>query len=162
MLPKRHKRRQLETLVRPQLEYMYAAIVWDPATKAGINKVQVVQRHAARFCQNDYCRISIFTTMIQNLGWEDLQYSRNQCKTAMMYRIVNNLIDIPPEKYLIHSGTSTREHETRFLVPYCSVNAYMSSFFPSKIRLWNSLPVSAVTAPSLDALKSCVGAGTVL
>ena len=80
--------------------------------------------------------------MVQNLGWEDLQYSRKQCKTAMMYRIVNNLIDIPTEEYLIHFGTSTRVHETRFLVPNCFVDAYKSSFFPSTIRLWNSLPVS--------------------
>ena len=123
------------TLVRPQLEY--AATVWDSPTQTGINKVEAVQRRAARFCQNDYCR--------------------EQCKTVMMYRIINNLVDIPAEKYLIHSGTSTRGHETRFLVPYCSVNAYKSSFFPSAIRLWNSLPASAVTTLSHDAFKSCIG-----
>ena len=31
------------------------------------------------------------------------------------------------------------------------VCAYKSSFFPSTIRLWKSLPVSTVTVPSLDA-----------
>ena len=66
------------------------------------------------------------------------------------------------EHYLTHSGTATRGHGIRFLVPYCSVNAYKNSFFPSTVRLWNSLPVSAVTAPTLDAFKSCVGAGPVL
>ena len=120
------------------------------------------QRRAARFCHNDYRRTSSVTSMIQNLGWEELQHRREQCKTIMMYRIVNDLIDIPAENYLTHSGTSTRGHGTRFLVPYCSVNAYKSSFFPSTIRLWNSLPVSAVTAPSLDAFKGCVGAGPAL
>ena len=143
------------TLVRPQLEY--AATVWDSATQTGINKVEAVQRRAARFCQNDYCRTSSDTSMIQNLGWEELQYRREQCKTVMMYRIINNLVDIPAEKYLVYSGTSTRGHETRFLVPYCSVNAYKSSFFPSAIRLWNSLPASAVTTLSHDAFKSCIG-----
>ena len=158
--PKDIKEASYKTLVRPQLEY--AATVWDPATKTGINKVEAVQRRAARFCQNDYRRTSSVTSMIQNLGWEELQYRREQCKTVMMYRIINNLVDIPAEKYLTHSGTSTRGHETRFLVPYCSVNAYKSSFFPSTIRLWNSLPATAVTAPSLDAFKSCIGAGPVL
>ena len=76
---------------------------------------------AARFCQNDYRRTSSVTSMIQNLGWEELQYRREQCKTVMMYRIINNLVDIPAEKYLIHSGTSTRGHETRFLVPYYGI-----------------------------------------
>ena len=158
--PKDIKEASNKTLVRPQLEY--AATVWDPATKTGINKVEAVQRRAARFCQNDYRRTSSVTSMIQNLGWEELQYRCEQCKTVMMYRITNNLVDIPAEKYLIHSGTSTTGHETRFLVPYCSVNAYKSSFFPSTIRLLNSLPATAVTAPSLDAFKSCIGAGPVL
>ena len=120
------------------------------------------QQCRARFCHNDYRRTSSVTSMIQNLGWEELQRRREQCKTIMVYRIVNDLIDIPAENYLTHSGTTTRCHGTRFLVPYCSLNAYKSSFFPSTIRLWNSLPVSAVTAPSLDAFKGCVGAGPAL
>ena len=149
---KKRKNASYKTLVRPQLEY--AATVWDQSTKTGINKVEAVQRRAARFCHNDYRRTSSVTFMIQNLGWEELQHRREQCKTNMMYRIVDDLIDIPAENYLTHSGG----HGTRFLVPYF-VNAYKSSFFPSTIRLWNSLPVSAVTAPSLDAFKGCVGAG---
>ena len=149
MMPNDIKKANYKSLVRPQLEY--ATTVWDPATKTGINKVQAAHRRTARFCQNDYRRTSSVTSMIQNLGWEDLQYSRKQCKTTMMYRIVNNLIDIPNEKKLIHSGTSSICYETRFLLSYCFVNAYKSSFFSSAIHLWNSLPVSAVTAPSLDA-----------
>ena len=155
--PKDIKEASYKTLVRPQLEY--AATVWDPSTKAGINKVKAVQRSAARFCHNDYRLTSSVTSMIQNLGCEELQHRRGQCKTIMMYRIVNDLIDIPAENYLTHSSTTTRGHGTGFLVHYCFVNAYKSSFFPSTIQLWNSLPVSAVTAPSLDAFKGCVGAG---
>ena len=124
-------------------------------------QVEAVKRRAARFCQNDYRRTSSVTSMIQNLELEELQYRREKCKIVMMYQIVNNLIDIPAEKYLIHSGTSIRGYKARFLVLYCSVSAYKSSFFPSTIRLWNSLPVSKVTAPSHDSFKSCVGAGPV-
>ncbi|MCG7868954.1 MAG: reverse transcriptase family protein, partial [Candidatus Thiodiazotropha taylori] len=155
--PKDIKATSYKSLVRPQVEY--AATVWDPPTKTSINKVEAVQRRAARFCQSDYRRTSSVTSMLQNLGWEDLSSRREQSKSIMMYRIVNHLVDIPAEKYLIHIGTSTRGHEIRFLVPYCHVVAFKSSFFPSTIRLWNSLPVSVVTAPSLDAFKSCVGAG---
>ena len=155
--PKDIKALSYKSLVRPQVEY--AATVWDPPTKTSISKVEAVQRRAARFCHGDYRRTSRVTPMLQNLGWEDLKTRREQSKTIMMYRIVNNLIDIPAERYLTHTGTSTRGHESRFLVPYCSVVAYKSSFFPSTIRLWNALPVSMVTAPTLEAFKSCVGAG---
>ena len=116
----------------------------------------------SRDAQQDSARMTSVTSMIQNLGLEDLQHRREQCKTIMMYQIVNDLFDIPAENYLTHSGASTGGHRTQFLVPYCSVNAYNSSFFPSTIRLWNSLPVSAVTAPSPDAFKGCVGAGPAL
>ena len=66
---------------------------------------------------------------------------REQCKTIIMYWIVNDLINIPAENYLTHSGTTTRGHGTRFLVPYCSVNAYKSSFFPSTVLLSLELSV---------------------
>ena len=155
--PKDIKALSYKSLVRPQVEY--AATVWDPPTKTSNSKVEAVQRRAARFCHGDYRRTSRVTPMLQNLGWEDLKTRREQSKTIMMYRIVNNLIDIPAEKYLTQTGTSTRGHESRFLVPYCSLVAYKSSFFPSTIRLWNALPVSMVTTPTLEAFKSCVGAG---
>ena len=117
--PKDIKEASYKTLVRPQVEY--AATVWDPSTKDGIKKVEAVQRRAARFCQNDYLRTSSVTSVIQDLGLENLQRRREQSKTVMMYRIVNNLVDIPAEHYLTHSGTANRGHGIRFLVPYCSV-----------------------------------------
>ena len=78
--PKDIKEASYKTLVRPQLEY--AATVWDPSTKTGINKVEAVQRRTARFCHNDYRRTSSLTSMIQNLGWEELQHRREQCKRS--------------------------------------------------------------------------------
>ena len=81
--PKDIKEASYKTLVRPQLEY--AATVCDPSTKTVINKVEAVQRRAARFCHNDYRRTSSVTSMIQNLEWEELQHRRKQCKTIMMY-----------------------------------------------------------------------------
>ena len=69
--PKDIKEASYNTLVRPQVEY--ASTVWDPSTKDGIKQVEAVPRRAARFCKNDYRRTSSVTSMIQNLGWEDLQ-----------------------------------------------------------------------------------------
>ena len=90
---------------------------------------------------------------MQDLGWEQLQTRRQQNKTVMMYRIVNNLVEIPANQYLTSTGVSTRGHQQRFLPYYCSVNAYQGSFFPSAIRLWNALPASTVSAQSIDDFK---------
>ena len=70
--PKDIKEASCKTHVRPRLHVEYAATVWGPATKTGINMVEAVQRSAARFCQNDHRRTSSVTSMIQNLGWNKL------------------------------------------------------------------------------------------
>ena len=50
--PKNIKTTAYTTLVRPLLEY--SSSVWDPHTQVLINKIEMVQRWAARFCHNDY------------------------------------------------------------------------------------------------------------
>ena len=140
-----------KSLVRPQLEC--AATTWDTYTKTNSAKVEAVQRRTARFCFHDKRQTSSVSSMMQDLGWEQLQTRRQQNKTVMMYRIVNNLVEIPANQYLTPTGVSTRGHQQRFLPYYCSVNAYQGPFFSSAIRLWNALPASTVSAQSIDDFK---------
>ena len=140
-----------KSLVRPQLEY--SATAWDPYTKTNSAKVEAVQRRVARFCFNDYRQTSSVSSMMQDLGWEQLQTRRQQNKTVMMYRIVNNLVEIPISQYLTPTGVSTRGHQRRFFPYYCAVTAYKGSFFPSAIRLLNALPASTVSAQSIYDFK---------
>ena len=42
----------------------------------------------------DYHTTSSVTTMLTNLDWNRLQERRTQAKAVMMFRIVNNLVDI--------------------------------------------------------------------
>ena len=118
-------------LVRPRL--LYAATCWDPYAKTNSAKVEPVQRRATRFCFKDYRRTSSVSSMIQYLGWELLKTSRQQNKTVMMYRIVNNPVEIPANQYLTPTGVSNRGHQQRFLPYYCSVNAFQGSFFCLKL-----------------------------
>ena len=48
-------------MVCPILEY--ASSVWDPHTTANIQKLESVQRCAARFCLNDHSHYSSMTNM---------------------------------------------------------------------------------------------------
>jgi hypothetical protein len=66
-----------------------------PAKKDSINKVEAVQRRAARFATGDYQCTSSVTAMLQQLQWQTLQSRRAYAQTVMMYRIVYNLVDIP-------------------------------------------------------------------
>jgi hypothetical protein len=61
--------------------------VWDPHTQANINKVESIQRRAARFVTNNYDPRASVTTLLQDLNWPTLQHRRQLAKLIMMYRI---------------------------------------------------------------------------
>jgi hypothetical protein len=67
----------------------------------------------------------------------------------MLYRIVNHLVAISPQPYLIPRGVAltTRGHDTRFLLPYSRIQSHQQSFSPSAIRLWNELPTAVEFSP---------------
>ena len=56
------------TYVKPVLEY--AAAVWAPHTRRSINKLEFVQRRAARFVMNNYCQSNSVSNMLSYLHWQ--------------------------------------------------------------------------------------------
>ena len=80
------------TFIRPQLEY--ASSVWAPHTQSNINKLESVQRRAARFVTGNYNTTSSVTTMLNHLNWDTPQQRRLRTKAIMMYRIINGLVAI--------------------------------------------------------------------
>ena len=106
---------------------------------------------AARMVYADYRLTSSVTIMLQQLQWSTLQERRAQAKGIMVYRIVNSLVDIPADQLI--PTISVRGHNMRFMVPFARTLVYQRSFFPDTIRLWNSLPQSAVSCPTLDSFK---------
>jgi hypothetical protein len=55
------------------------------------------------------------TSMMSQLGWEELRLRRARIKTILLFKIVNNLVDIPPEPFLIPTGAITRGQNISFL-----------------------------------------------
>ena len=101
----------------------------------------------------DYSTTSSVSEMIIDLGLETLLQRCTQAKLVMMYRITHSLIDIQAPQLLHPAAVNTRGHSMHFLVPYCRIDDYRCSFFPSGISLWNQLPESIVTAPTLETYK---------
>ena len=126
------KAQAYDTFVRPTLEY--ASTVWDPHTARNINAIEMVQRRAARFTTGNYHRTSSVSAMLNALSWDSLQMRRARAKTIMLFRIHYRLIDVPPEQYLIPTGSHTRGHNIKFLQPLARIQAYQHSFFPSAVR----------------------------
>ena len=97
--PSNIKKLGYRSLVRPIIEY--SSVVWDPHTCVAINRIEMVQRKAARFVCNDFSRHSSVTSMLHNLGGHSLERRRKEAKAVMMYRIANSLIAIPTSPYFL-------------------------------------------------------------
>ncbi|MEW8542121.1 MAG: reverse transcriptase domain-containing protein, partial [Candidatus Thiodiazotropha sp.] len=140
------------TLVRPTLEY--CASVWNPYTAQSKQQLEMVQRRAARYCTNRYHNTSSVTDMLQDLNWESLESRRTKMQLTMLYKIINDLVDIPPSAYLTPASTRTRAHHSKKLRQYSTrTDAFKFSFFPRTIPLWNSLPATVAEAPDLVHFK---------
>lgn len=150
--PRSIKATSYKTLVRPQVEY--ASTVWDHTNKTHINKIEAVQRRAARYIMGDYSRESSVTSMLNHLHLDTLQSRRITSRATMMYRIVNGYIDIPSSHLHPVNSCNTRGHTMRFLQPFCHLKCYQDSFFPAGVVIWNSLSPAIVTADSLEAFKA--------
>ena len=73
-----------DSLVRPQVEYESA--VRSPYTKENKDKIEMVQRRAARWVSDDYS--SSFTEMMSNLGWRSLENRGYDARLLMFNKIV--------------------------------------------------------------------------
>ena len=139
-------------LVRPQL--VYSSTVWDPHHKVHINKVEMVQRRAARWVLNRYHNTSSVSDMLNHLAWPTLDLRRRDTRLCLMYKIVNNLVAVCPAHYLVPVTRPTRHsHPHSFIQLQCKNEAYRSSFFPRTIVQWNLLPTEAVLSPGIEAFK---------
>ena len=73
----------------------------------------------------------------------------------MTYKIVTGLVGIPLNQYLVPVNViNKRQHPLAYHIPDSRCSYHLCSFFPSAVRLWNSLPRHSVTLNSLDAFKS--------
>ena len=141
-------------LVRPQLEY--ASCAWNPHTQKDIYLLESIQRQAARFVLHDYRREASVTAMLSSLGWNTLQHRRLLSQCEMFFKIHHKLVNINmPSGIHLHPGDSRTlrsQHggnQLRYIQPFGRVNCYMFSMFPRAIRIWNTLPNTAVTSTTV-------------
>ena len=115
-----------KTLVRSVMEY--GSSIWDPHTQDNINKLEMVQRRAARMVYRDYRTTSSVSTMLHQLQWASLQERRVQARVLMVYRIVYHLIDIPTT--LLIPTMSARGNSMTYFIPYARTQVSRSPSSP--------------------------------
>ena len=71
----------------------------------------------------------------------------------MMYKTVNDLVDVPAEQFLTPASSHTRTtHSRKFRQISAKTTYYKNSFFPLTVR-WNSLPSAIADAHDLVSFK---------
>ena len=153
--------------VRPILEYCCS--VWDPHTDANIKILEAVQRRAARFAFNIYSRYDRVTPLLLQLNWIPLRERRARVKVTLLYKTINNIVEIHtnyltnPSDDSATDATAEEIHTRQFdqiFIPYARTNPYFFSYFISTIRLWNSLPTAMKSAQSLSSFQEGLGTRT--
>ena len=140
-----------KTLVRPILDY--GSCVWDPHFKVDIDSLEKVQKRAGRFVTGNYTFESGNTKInMQKLGWKPLEERRARIKLNILFKSRMGLIDIPTDPLLTNNFSSRRG--VTYAIPASNLNCHQNSYFPSTIRLWNSLPAEAKLSSTSSAFKS--------
>ena len=143
-------------LVRPKLEY--CSSIWDPYHQENKNKLETVQRRAARFVCKDIRRQSRVSDMLRDLNWKTPQDRRTIYRLTLLYKSVHDIVVInSDEHYANHKSRNitTRKNVLNFLYSsYCQTNCYRYSFIPRTVAEWNRLPATIREAPSVDIFRA--------
>ena len=144
-----------KTLVRPQVEY--ASSVWNPHTDKNIDKIEMLQRRAARWVKNSYSSYDSVTSMLEDLGWRSLENRRIDSQLTMFYKIIYGYVAIQIPSYFEKPQRYTRHmHPLSLRQIHTSTTYYQQSFYPATIVLWNRLPSDLVFRADLDSFKEGV------
>ena len=152
MCPPEVKQIAYNSLIRPHLEYASAA--WSPYTNRNIDKIEAVQRRAARFILNNhtYGPDAHLTSQIQTqLKWLPLQHRRALYDLSLFFKIKHNLINIsfPPTVQPSPRNSLKYQH-----IQALYSDAFKYHFFTRTVRIWNLLPAEIVSIGSLETFKT--------
>ncbi|MCG8115263.1 MAG: reverse transcriptase family protein [Candidatus Thiodiazotropha taylori] len=154
-LNERVKELAYNAMVRPRLEY--ASTVWCPHTKTNIDKVEQVQRRAARWVKREYSPLSGVTALQKDLVWRSLEHRKYDARLITFYKIVHKIVAIELPHYIQTPSRFTRhKHPLSFRQLQVNTDFLKFSFYPQCITLWNRLPAHIATLSDLIQFKRAV------
>ena len=122
------------------------------------NKIEVVQRRAARFVIQRYRRTSSVGNMIDELDWQSLEERRRVASLMMFVKIHNNLVatempgSLTPKQ---HVKPTRKENCLAYQVPGSTRDYHRMSYFPRTPRLHCETQVQSLN-------DGCVTHGVIL
>ena len=158
--------------------------MWDPYQKQNVERIEKVQRQAARFIKKDYKSRSpgCVSNMLRDMNLHPLEERRRHIRLGLLYKITEGLIPaLPPQDFLTpansgrrkikptryedHATTNIMERQATknsrgFQIPACRTEQYRNSFFVKTALEWNHLCEATVTAGSARAFTAALSRST--
>ena len=154
-LKRNYLQKKYLTLIRPILEYAFA--VWFNCGQFNSNRLEKVQIEVARIVCGFPSYASIWS-IYKETGWDKLKVRREDNNLTLLYKIYKNLAPeylsdlIPPtvsetSNYYLRNSQNISQQANRLAL-------LQQSFFPSTIKLWNTLDLNIRQNPILAQFKS--------
>ena len=135
----------------------YAGAVWDPYQAQHTDKLERVQKQAARFVTNNYSsrEEGSMTAMLDHLGWEPLAVRRARARATLLYKIINNVVEVEFSQKIRQVDARNRG-ATRGSLRQIQVktDTYQNSFLPRTITTWNNIPSEIKAAATVESFQS--------
>ena len=105
-------------------------------TNGNIQKLEMVQRRAARYVMNRQRNTSSVSDMLQRLNWRSLECRRKETRLCMMFKIDRRLYAISKEPRLqpARRKTTRLQHHRAFQIITCRTDKRKMSFFPRTVK----------------------------
>ncbi|KAL8625775.1 hypothetical protein ACOMHN_012367 [Nucella lapillus] len=143
-----------KALVRPVLEYGHS--VWQPSQKTLQQEIEDFQRRATKLIGK--LKEKPYPERLSILKLPSLEHRRCRGDMIDLYKYTTGIYDTSRPNFELHNGRDTRGHSKK-LEKNRSRLVVRSNFFSERVvSVWNSLPESAVSAPSVNAFKNRIDA----
>ncbi|KAI8515244.1 hypothetical protein Bbelb_078350 [Branchiostoma belcheri] len=152
--PKRIREIAYFTLVRPIVEF--ASPVWDPHIVKDINRLEQVQRRAARWVSQRFRRTSSVNNMLEELQWIPLRERRRLARLTTFYKYHTGALCINMQTRPtpnVQTRATRQSHSAAYRVPQSRTSYRQNSFFPRTIPDWNTLDADIALSPSLEEFR---------
>jgi hypothetical protein len=138
------------SMVRPILEYGHS--VYQPYHKTLCSDIEDVQRRATKLLPT--LRDLPYPERLRRLRLPSLEHRRSRGDMIDMYKYMHGLYDVDRPHFELATHRDTRGHSLKVNKGHCRLNVRSNFFSQRVVNLWNSLPESTVTAPTLNSFKS--------
>ncbi|XP_018021270.1 uncharacterized protein LOC108677552 [Hyalella azteca] len=126
--------------------------VWQPRHKTLRTNLENVQRRATKLIAS--LKDKPYLECLVALGLPSLEHRRLRGDKIEIFKYVHGAYNANRPKLHPHRGRDTRGNSLK-LAKERSIRNVRSSFFSQRVvSVWNGLPDSVVTAPSVSAFKS--------